>query len=110
MKDNMHCAICHEPFAPSELTEFDGQMLCPDCFERETVICYRCGERLWEDDNAGSDDTLLCERDDYATILTEMANLNGLEHTYYKRDGALSDGIECVTHPMSLSYYQKEMP
>ena len=59
MKDNMHCAICHEPFDSNKLIEFDGQLLCPDCFERETVICRRCGERLWEDDNAGTETTPL---------------------------------------------------
>ena len=29
---------------------------------------------------------------------------------YYKHDGSLTDGIECVTHPMSLHYHRFEFP
>lgn len=184
MKDNTHCSICNELFPPNELIEFDGQLLCPDCFERETIICHRCGERLWEDDNTGSDEMPLCERcyenyytncsrcgrllresdanfeddtpycddchaeyrntrpvhdyyykpapvfygnggrfmgveleidgagerDDYAAILTDLANSNGAKLVYIKHDGSLDDGIEIVTHPMTLNFHQEEMP
>ena len=184
MKNNARCSICNEPYGPNELVEFDGQMLCLDCFERETVICRHCGDRLWEDDNAGSDEFPLCEccynarytncsrcgrllhesdayfeddtpycddchaeyrnsrpirdyyykpapifygegsrfmgveleidgageRDDYAAILTELANSGGLELVYIKHDGSLDDGLEIVTHPMTLDYHQNEMP
>lgn len=42
--------------------------------------------------------------------ITDLANLNGLEHIYCKHDGSLDDGIEIVTHPMTLTYHQQEMP
>lgn len=29
---------------------------------------------------------------------------------YYKHDGSLDDGIECVTHPMTLHYHRFEFP
>jgi len=184
MKDNVHCSVCNESFAPDELTEFDGQTLCRECLERETTLCWHCGDRIWDDDNAGSDEHPLCERcyeshytncsrcgrllresdayfeddtpycdnchaeyrnnrpirdyyykpvpifygegnrfmgveleidgagerDDYAAMLTDLANFNGLEQVYCKHDGSLDDGIEIVTHPMTLTYHQEEMP
>ena len=38
------------------------------------------------------------------------ANSNGLEHIYIKHDGSLEDGMEIVTHPMTLGYHLAEMP
>ena len=32
------------------------------------------------------------------------------EHIYIKSDGSLSDGMEIVTHPMSLKYHKDKMP
>ena len=32
------------------------------------------------------------------------------EHIYIKSDGSLSDGMEIVTHPMSLRYHKDKMP
>ena len=44
------------------LNENDGVWLgdtlyCPDCLEENTVICSHCGDRIWNGDNVGSDDT-----------------------------------------------------
>lgn len=44
-----------------ELTEFDGEYLCPACLETETALCSRCGSRIWLDGNAGDEHTPLCE-------------------------------------------------
>ena len=32
------------------------------------------------------------------------------EHIYIKHDGSLEDGLEIVTHPMTLDYHRTEMP
>lgn len=32
------------------------------------------------------------------------------EHLYIKSDGSLDDGMELVTHPMTLDYHRKQMP
>ena len=56
------CCQCRRNFPLSELTYFDGQSLCADCLDEETVVCQDCGERVWNDDNAGDDDHPLCER------------------------------------------------
>lgn len=50
------------------------------------------------------------EYDSKAQRLLDMANLNGLEFVYIKHDGSLDDGLEIVTHPMSLQFHQAEMP
>ena len=39
----------------------DGQELCRNCSEEETYLCASCGERIWQDDNAGDEDVPLCQ-------------------------------------------------
>ena len=44
-----------------------------------------------------------------ARILSNLANRYN-NNIYIKTDGSLSDGLELVTHPMTLEYHLKEMP
>lgn len=53
-----HCGT-HHPI--HTLTVFRDQNLCPECLEETTLICSRCGERIWAEDNAGNDATPLCD-------------------------------------------------
>ncbi len=46
---------------------------------------------------------------DHAKALLKIANQTN-EYLYVKRDGSLSDGMELVTHPMSLAYQLRNMP
>lgn len=55
------CEICGKRHSITQRTSFDGQDLCPDCLEDETIICAHCGERIWKEDNSGNDTTPLCE-------------------------------------------------
>lgn len=55
------CGICGEVFTMVELMEHDDTLLCPKCFRENTVVCTRCGERIWSDDNAGDSETPLCQ-------------------------------------------------
>lgn len=48
-----HCAHCGAEIYGDDYTEFDGEVLCPNCLEHETLICEHCGERIWCSDNAG---------------------------------------------------------
>lgn len=50
------------------------------------------------------------ERSDFAGQLLSTANASGWEYLYIKHDGSLSDGLELVTHPMTLDFHQQEMP
>lgn len=46
---------------------------------------------------------------DKADRLLNVANA-GAEHIYIKSDGSLNDGMEIVTHPMTLDYHRSDMP
>ncbi|MEG1207553.1 MAG: amidoligase family protein, partial [Angelakisella sp.] len=46
---------------------------------------------------------------DNARVLTELVNKHE-NHIYIKTDGSLDDGMEIVTHPMTLTYHQQQMP
>ena len=62
------CYTCGNEFPKDETAEFDGRTLCSGCLDDETFLCERCGERLWNDGNAGEvdlrgaefTDTVLC--------------------------------------------------
>ena len=55
------CTNCGEEFLRDELFPFSGELLCPDCLETKTVLCSCCGDRIWRDDDAGSEDQPLCQ-------------------------------------------------
>ena len=46
---------------------------------------------------------------DKADLLLEVGNRYA-ERIYIKSDGSLDDGMEIVTHPMTLNYHKSEMP
>ena len=50
------CGVCHSLRKYEELACFDDTLICSDCLEDSTVICGRCGERIWIED----DDRVLC--------------------------------------------------
>ncbi|MDE7360759.1 MAG: amidoligase family protein [Oscillospiraceae bacterium] len=91
---------------------------CDDCYDKERShpihdysykpdpIFYGNGKRFFgvelEIDDGGKDD-------DNADILLDIAN-SGNERIYIKCDGSLDDGMEIVTHPMTLDYHKNQMP
>lgn len=167
---------------------FDGQSLCEDCLESETVECSCCGERVWNDGNCGTEETPLCSQcfenhyyrcEDCGRLIRSedaffdeddendsdpfcedcynnrhrhksihnysykpeplfcgegdrffgaeleidvggklsanadkilRAGNGGTERIYIKGDGSLEDGMEIVTHPMTLEYHRDQMP
>ena len=186
MEGTRVCDICGVENPISELLEFGDVLLCAECLRTETVVCERCGTRIWTDDNEGDSETPLCGRcydryyttctdcgrtihqddayyideDDYdprchachcrcadhrvihdyyykpepifygegkryfgveleidgagesnanAAKLVEVAN-HDREMVYIKHDGSLDDGMEIVTHPMSLDFHFNQMP
>ena len=92
---------------------------CEDCYEREKSRRYihdysykpdpifrGIGQRYFgvelEIDNGGKDEENACE-------LLDVANVD-CENIYIKTDSSLSDGLEIVTHPMTLDYHINSMP
>ena len=184
MKTKEVCSHCGHEFPRTELTEFDGEFLCPACLETEPSVCEDCGRRIWNDNNEGSGDLILCgscyernyvhcsrggrllhennafyfgdddepyceschdmldsriiheysyrpapnfygngprffgveleideggEYESKAKKLLNVANRD-TENIYIKHDGSLDEGLELVTHPMSLEYQLTKMP
>ena len=116
------CADCGRLVDLSDLhylseSSYDGY--CESCYNRRTngagvrsycykpaPIFYGAGPRFLgvelEIDNGG-------ECDSNANLIQEVGNADH-EHIYIKHDGSLHDGLEIVTHPMSLGYHLYEMP
>ncbi|MCM1022645.1 MAG: amidoligase family protein [Prevotella sp.] len=180
------CAHCGYTYNDDEINHFDGQNLCDNCYEEETIVCEHCGERIWQDDAADCSRTLCqscyddhytnCEHcgrtihyddayyfddsEDYpycrecyherskceyihnygykpkpifygdggrffgveleidgggddnsnAGKIAEIANTGDRRKIYIKHDGSLANGMEIVTHPMTLEYHSAQMP
>ena len=68
MNRKIVCTHCGDTFDADEMTSFGEEILCPDCLDELTVVCERCGIRIWAEDAADSDITL-CDHcyDNYYT-------------------------------------------
>lgn len=116
----VHCDACDSLIRTDDAHyEAGAAPLCYDCYcqrvNRYTIqpygykpvpIFYGDGERFMgielEIDEGG-------ESDANARMLMEIANC-GEERVYIKHDGSLDDGMEIVTHPMTLDYHLNHMP
>ena len=119
-----NCCQCGNLIRESETyydasDEFDEHPYCSSCFHSQErdgrihdyyykpdPIFYGEGPRHFgvelEIDGGG-------ERVSHAVALLNIANRDG-RYVYIKHDGSLEDGLEIVTHPMSLSYHLDRMP
>ena len=77
------CELCGEVYDPDELIPFDDRLICPECLENETTLCACCGQRIWLTDNAGNDNTPLCEKQN-------ALNFNSLRKVAEQVQGTLS--------------------
>lgn len=59
-KEKEACSRCGVLHPREQLMEFDGQLFCPECLREATVVCERCGNRLWESDAICDDHISLC--------------------------------------------------
>ena len=83
------CGVCHALHPLEELRSFDDTLICTDCLEDSTVICGRCGERMWRDDDAGNEDSgHLCQScyDRYYNTCEECHRIICEEDAYYEDD------------------------
>ncbi|MHC1694019.1 MAG: amidoligase family protein [Eubacteriales bacterium] len=58
--NTLTCSACGCIFPDDEVLFFGDRDLCQSCADELTSICYRCGERIWNDANEGNDDLCLC--------------------------------------------------
>lgn len=111
------CDSCGKTCSAEQLIEFDGQLLCPACLESATILCVRCGTRIWKDENAGDQRTPLCQHcyDAHYLTCSRCGRIIHQDDAYYEDD----DGDEplcyaCYTRHHSErginDYYYKPTP
>lgn len=88
MRELEPCEICHEEHDLAELIPFGDMLLCPDCLDSATVVCERCGARIWRDDNAGDNDIYLCQRcyDSHYTTCSHCERVIREDDAHYEDD------------------------
>lgn len=117
------CAICNRLISMDyahENPHDSYEYLCGECYDdicdglqaihdysyKPEPIFYGEGKRFFgvelEIDHGGRDS-------DNAEKMLEIANHKG-ESIYIKADSSLEDGLEIVTHPMTLSFHLTKMP
>lgn len=112
----IRCCSCDALVYEDDVYHLNGDSYCRECYDEERdkslyihdysykpePIFYGENNRFFgvelEIDCAGKDD-------DYAEELLNIGNRNG-ENIYIKGDGSLEDGLEIVSHPMSLDYHK----
>lgn len=110
------CSCCDTLLRNEDAFHLDGYDYCSECYHDEVdrnrsihdygykpePVFYGDSKRYFgielEIDGAGKDS-------DNADEILAIAN-RGEEHIYIKGDGSLDDGMELVTHPMSLDYHK----
>lgn len=109
------CEECDSIIHNDDAYEYDDGYFCHECYQKirrnasiheygykPEPIFYGDSNRYFgvelEIDGAGKDD-------EYAEELLDIANMRE-DHIYIKTDGSLDDGMEIVTHPMSLEYHK----
>lgn len=105
MKDTKHCSFCQREFSIGNLTLFDDNLLCTDCLEEQTIICYDCGKRIWNTDAteySGYNYCISCY-DDRFTTCDGCGNVIYYDDAYYYEDDEDHDTPYC-----NNCYYDKE--
>ena len=108
----VHCDECDDLIHRDDIHELDESYYCYQCYHEKMHVIRQYGykpEPIFygdshryfgvelEIDEAGRDNN-------YAEELIHIANMRE-EHIYIKSDGSLYDGMEIVSHPMTLEYH-----
>lgn len=111
------CSCCDALLHEDDSYNLNGYDYCSDCYHDESDRCrsihdygykpepvfYGDSDRYFgielEIDKGGKDD-------DYVAEILDIANENG-EYVYIKSDGSLDEGMELVSHPMTLDFHKK---
>ena len=113
------CDHCGALIPNDEVYQFGGESFCRDCYADNCdegpihdynytpdLVFHGKGLRRFgvelEIDEGG-------ELTSHAKRFLDIANRH-FENLYIKTDGSLDDGLELVTHPMTLEYHLNDMP
>lgn len=117
MKGQRTCGLCGQSHPAEALHLFDNLELCAHCLEERTLICRHCGDRIWEEDNAGSGDVPLCQAcyEEHFTTCCHCGALIHQDRACYTQD---DDGdmpycvscyhTQCDSAPIHDYYYKPE--
>ena len=109
----LHCSCCGMLLHQDDSYSYNDMDFCYDCYSRKNhtireysykpcPIFYGRGERFLgvelEIDKGGRDS-------DNAQEILDIANDSKEQRLYIKTDSSLDDGMELVTHPMTLAYH-----
>ena len=88
MEEKIICSVCGQILTRKNVMEFNGTVMCPDCYDAETVRCDCCGERIWRSDAEGNDCITICVHcyDNRYTNCEECGALIHNDSAYYEDD------------------------
>lgn len=83
------CTNCQHSFPSELLVPFREELLCPACLSSQTVICSCCGERIYIDENSGTESSPLCEEcyDNHYERCTACGAIIRRDQAYYRNGG-----------------------
>jgi len=89
MNQKVFCTHCRRAIEGDEsVYTVHGRVICEECANEETVVCDRCGERIWVDENDGNDNMILCNScfDRYYTNCDICGELINIDDANYDDD------------------------
>ncbi|MCM1061683.1 MAG: amidoligase family protein [Eubacterium sp.] len=89
MKQKIICTECSRTIDGDEITYIiHGETICEDCADGKTVVCDRCGERIWDSENEGDENITLCTScyDRYYTTCEECGSVINTDDVTYDDD------------------------
>ena len=54
------CSECGAVLTEETVHNFEGHIMCEECFNRCTVTCDNCNQRIWRDRAEGDSNYILC--------------------------------------------------
>lgn len=60
MRETFECWSCRRLYPIAIRTLFGGLDFCPDCLERESVICDHCGKQVWANETETDSNLTIC--------------------------------------------------
>ena len=110
------CTHCGQVLPHTSLAAFSGELLCRECLDELTTACSWCGDRIWRDDNYGTDETPLCcdcYDDHYATCADCGTLIRQHDAYYVSSDSDEAYCLHCYQQHNDRSihdYYYKPTP
>ena len=89
MSEMEPCGVCHALHPLEDLQCFDDTLICPECLDNNVVLCTRCGERIWREDDQGDEVSgHLCQTcyDRYYNTCDECRTVIPEQDAYYEDD------------------------